>query len=399
MKTFTMARRLLLCGCIAMAAMLGTAGAGDETLASKLGFTNGEQACTDQACGPAGANADCCPTGHGGEGCCNGACGENCTAAGGAAPADCVPAVYQGTSKSTVNKGWFKQAGWFGNDHHAADNCTNGAACHGEGCASGHGGCCHNGAGCNPANGHACCINQTGSCANGTCTCDGCKNGTGCKCCGTGQYAGNGHSGYGCKCGPGCKCGRGLHNDGLLGKMFGTRSNDCRCGPGCRCGLGNGHGHRFLADLNGDGRYDSAGKGRCRHCGRYGNLFGLGHCRLCCGIPLPGIPLPGLLAHGRHGALGGSYARVYAVNPYHHDFRDGAVYAAQGYNAPIAVPLAPNVDYQWNYGWGIPSSRLTPVSRVVPSPYAVQPTYAVPAGYAPAGGQPQINSVDEQSDS
>jgi hypothetical protein len=151
----------------------------------------------------------------------------------------------------------------------------------------------------------------------------------------------------------------------MLGRLFGR--NKCKCGPDCQCGK-------------------SIGNGICGKCGRHGELFGNGLCGHCCciGIPVPclGIPVPGCFGYG---ALGGHYGRVYAVNPYYHDFRDGAVYAAQGYNAPIAVPLAPNVDYQMNYGWGVPSSRMTPVSRVVPSPYGPQPTYQVPAGYAASG--------------
>lgn len=222
---------------------------------------------------------------------------------------------------------------------------------------------------------------QTGhseACTTSTCTTDSYSDGCG----------------SGCRCGSGCKCGSGCGKSGFMGKLFGHRSKDCRCGSGCQCGKGGSH----LADLNGDGNPDHIGKGICRKCGSNGDLFGHGYCGVCCGfpclpgipcfgIPVPGVPVPGCLAGG---ALGGCYSRVYAVNPYHHDFRDGAVYAAQGYNAPIAVPLAPNVDYQYNYGWGVPSSRLTPVSRVVPSPYAVPPTYTVPPGYVPAGAQ--VNS-------
>ena len=59
----------------------------------------------------------------------------------------------------------------------------------------------------------------------------------------------------------------------------------------------------------------------------------------------------------------GHYSRVYPVNPYHTDARDGQAWAAQGYGIPMAVPLAPVVGHTYNYGHGIPSSRLTPVSR------------------------------------
>ncbi|QDU12138.1 hypothetical protein [Gimesia aquarii] len=61
----------------------------------------------------------------------------------------------------------------------------------------------------------------------------------------------------------------------------------------------------------------------------------------------------------------GHYNMTYAVDPYSFDQRDGRIYGAQGYGVPIAVPLAPNVRQSYNYGWGIPSSRITPISRIV----------------------------------
>lgn len=59
----------------------------------------------------------------------------------------------------------------------------------------------------------------------------------------------------------------------------------------------------------------------------------------------------------------GKYSRVYPQDPYYFDQRDGQTWAAQGYGAPIAVPLAPVVSHTFNYSTGIPSSRLTPISR------------------------------------
>lgn len=59
----------------------------------------------------------------------------------------------------------------------------------------------------------------------------------------------------------------------------------------------------------------------------------------------------------------GCYKMVYPVNPYYFDERDGAVYAAPGYGGPVSVPLAPVVENTYNYGWGIPSSRLTRVAQ------------------------------------
>ena len=59
----------------------------------------------------------------------------------------------------------------------------------------------------------------------------------------------------------------------------------------------------------------------------------------------------------------GHYSRVYPVNPAYSDARDGQIWAAQGYGIPIAVPLAPIVGHTYDYGWGVPSSRLTPISH------------------------------------
>ena len=59
----------------------------------------------------------------------------------------------------------------------------------------------------------------------------------------------------------------------------------------------------------------------------------------------------------------GTYAMGYPLNPDYFDPRDWSVYAAQGYGTPVAVPLAPQVEHTYNYGWGIPASRLTPISR------------------------------------
>ena len=68
---------------------------------------------------------------------------------------------------------------------------------------------------------------------------------------------------------------------------------------------------------------------------------------------------------GQGTPLVGHYSMVYPVNPQHFDGRDGQVYAAQGYAGPVAVPIAPNVNHTYNYGWGVPSSRLTPISHPV----------------------------------
>lgn len=74
----------------------------------------------------------------------------------------------------------------------------------------------------------------------------------------------------------------------------------------------------------------------------------------------------------------GCYHIVYPLNPWHGDCRDSGVYAAQGYGGPVSVPLAPVVRHSYNYSWGVPSSRLTPMIHMTPAPY----------GYAAAPGLP-----------
>lgn len=53
---------------------------------------------------------------------------------------------------------------------------------------------------------------------------------------------------------------------------------------------------------------------------------------------------------------------IIAVDPGYHDSRDSEMYATQTYGVPAAVPLAPVVRDSYNYGWGMPASRLTPVA-------------------------------------
>ncbi|MCA9035789.1 MAG: hypothetical protein KDA91_11700 [Planctomycetaceae bacterium] len=63
----------------------------------------------------------------------------------------------------------------------------------------------------------------------------------------------------------------------------------------------------------------------------------------------------------------GKYNITYADQPGYADSRDGQMYAAQGYGIPMTVPLAPNVHQQYNYSWGVPSSRLTQISNYNPA--------------------------------
>lgn len=60
----------------------------------------------------------------------------------------------------------------------------------------------------------------------------------------------------------------------------------------------------------------------------------------------------------------GAQKDVIALDPnYAHPNDMGTnYYAAQGYGVPVSVPLPPSVRASYNYGWGLPSSRITPVT-------------------------------------
>jgi hypothetical protein len=70
----------------------------------------------------------------------------------------------------------------------------------------------------------------------------------------------------------------------------------------------------------------------------------------------------------------GAYQITYADQPHYNDARDNKIYAAQGYGMPMTVPLAPNVNYSYNYSAGMPSSRITPISNFNPQT-SPQPLY------------------------
>lgn len=69
---------------------------------------------------------------------------------------------------------------------------------------------------------------------------------------------------------------------------------------------------------------------------------------------------------GKGAPFFGCYNRVIAASPGYYDARDSQIYASPMTGVPTAVPLAPNVRHQYNYSWGTPSSRLTPISTIVP---------------------------------
>lgn len=156
------------------------------------------------------------------------------------------------------------------------------------------------------------------------------------------------------------------------GQQCQTATPNCDCQNGCKTGVCDNQG-QCPAGWSGN----SAGV-ECRRCrgshlshgGMWGDHFGCqhGHCHdggqaMCdyfrCKF---GYCIP-TGAGGAGVPWVGKYSRVYPQDPYYFDQRDGQAWAAQGYGAPMAVPLAPVVGHTYNYGWGIPSSRLTPISR------------------------------------
>jgi hypothetical protein len=142
------------------------------------------------------------------------------------------------------------------------------------------------------------------------------------------------------------------HGGGLFGQPCG---GDCQYSSGCPQGF--------------DGQYGS----RCPH----GFGFGHGGCpscqRRCCNnqcskdmIDYFRCKFGYFIPTGAGGAgvpFAGKYSRVYPQDPHYFDQQDGQAWGAQGYGMPMAVPLAPVVGHTYNYGWGSPSSRLTPISR------------------------------------
>lgn len=138
----------------------------------------------------------------------------------------------------------------------------------------------------------------------------------------------------------GCQTGVGGNQSGVIVDSTGFECRRCR---GCHRSMGGMWGHGYGCD-------------HCHHCHDSGEAM-CDYLRCKFGYFIPSG------AGGAGVPWCGKYSRVYPQDPYYFDQRDGQTFAAQGYGAPIAVPLAPVVGHTYNYGWGTPSSRLTPVSR------------------------------------
>ncbi|MCA9080293.1 MAG: hypothetical protein KDA58_07015 [Planctomycetaceae bacterium] len=226
--------------------------------------------------------------------------------------------------------------------------CLPDACCPSSGCCP-SGSCCpHGGCGpdCRRGNCPHCNCGQGGQCPH-------CRNG------GYGGYGGYGRSGSGSS--HGCRSGYAGYGGGSCrGGLFGGGGCGLFGGSGHRCFLSHGplcdyfrmqasmHRARNMGTsmaLHMAVEEECAEKAQWAKC-KFGYFLPAG----CDGKGVP--PL-------------GAYSMVYPVDPSYFDQRDGQVYAAQGYGGPVAVPLAPNVQHTYNYGWGLPSSRLTPISHPI----------------------------------
>lgn len=134
---------------------------------------------------------------------------------------------------------------------------------------------------------------------------------------------------------------------GMLARAGDKDCDNCDC-DNCQCEPGRWE--KIKCWCKGE---DSNGCKKCKKC--HG-------CSKCCGV----VPLG-----------------------YHCDPRDTRLYSAQGYDVPVAVPLAPNVKHTYNYGWGIPSSRLVRVGAQYNQWYPNEP-FTQTGGRLPGGIYPTV---------
>lgn len=136
------------------------------------------------------------------------------------------------------------------------------------------------------------------------------------------------------------------------------------CGPaGCRHGHGHGHGH-------------------CLH----------GHCGAgaCCRHGLCGTPVGGPCSYGLSGGCGdkhGVYSHRYFLRSQGKSWHSGWYDPWEG--RPIALVVPPTAEFQTQYAWGVPSSRVAPIyhqfRRPYPGPGAVG---GAGGGFMPTPNQP-----------
>lgn len=158
---------------------------------------------------------------------------------------------------------------------------------------------------------------------------------------------------------PGCTDQAGCCNEGCDGCACGDRC----CGDGCSCGCcyGPGYESRMVTLF---------AKPLPKNCnnGRYPKRLWRGHQMnyLARNQRLANCLFGWMVPSGCAPPVG-CYKITYADQPgARHPQDGGMVYGAQGYGTHVSVPLPPNVHYSYNYSWGTPASRLTPVGHYTP---------------------------------
>ena len=156
----------------------------------------------------------------------------------------------------------------------------------------------------------------------------------------------------------------------------GCCSNDCCCGSSCSgancgCGCNNGcyygpgHNERMLtvfAKANAKSRQGGSKYPKRWWRGQQSNY-------LTRNQRLSDIMFGWLVPSGYCGQGTppfGKYQITYADQPCDGHPQDAMAYGAQGYGVPVTVPLPPNVRHAYNYSWGLPASRLTPIGHCSP---------------------------------
>lgn len=202
-----------------------------------------------------------------------------------------------------------------------------------------------------------------------SCSANGQCGGTGCKC--------GCNAGYGCSCNSGAACGNGCnscHGNVCYSPMDCNSVFASGYGPGacCNgvCGVNGCNGQNDVTVFAGS--VDSGTGSACRDFYRGQSMsFRNKNARLA--DKLFGWMIPSGCC-GRGCPPAGKYQITYANQPDYINPNDTQLYGAQGYGMPMTVPLAPNVNYSYNYSSGIPASRLTQIGNYNPQT-SPQPLY------------------------
>jgi len=182
--------------------------------------------------------------------------------------------------------------------------------------------------------------------------------------CGSG-YCGDAYCGEGCGdayCGEGCGCGEGCDSGQCCGCDI-CCCDPCYCNNGGSCdGYGNGFNQRMCTLFARPTKSGSKNIACRAWRGQQHNYLNRNQRLANC---LFGWMVPSG-SGGQGTAPVGKYRITYADQPDYADSRDGQLYGVQGYGMPMTVPTAPTVRYAYNYSWGTPASRLTPLSTYNP---------------------------------